>query len=433
MRWNKFYKFDNSAKLFKMKTFIVFFSFFLLVNTANSQDVIRGTVLNAKTNEPVEFVSVFVEGTLLGVSTDELGNFKLNYAYTNKNQKVIFQRLGYVSDTVEVEQILLQKKVLIMPTEQTIDEVVIYPVNAFDLLQKALENIPKNYYSKPILQKAFYRQYGVANNDLIAFEEADFSMVNFFNEKTKRDYVSVEKARGMIDFEVIKSLGKLVEKNIKDDSLFILDNAALLKAFNPNYERLIEDKKSFFGEKGDKQYVYSYNGLMLKDDRVVHYVSFDQKEKLKKTLFRGNVYIDTATLAIVETEVELSPKGVDFQKLLPLKFRLLVKLLGFSIEIYNIKFRAHYSLHNNFWVVKDGDYLISGKISKKNGISIAGDFVAEYWVKENLPQQSFTKKSSEYDIILPSLEPFKDADFWDSKNKFPLNSNVKKLLDKQLK
>lgn len=416
-----------------MKKNIAFLSVFLVVNSIQSQDFIRGSVLNANTNEPIEFVSVFVEGTLLGVSTDELGNFKLQYIYTDKLQKVIFQRLGYVTDTILVEQLLQQRKVKLVPTEQTIDEVVIYPVNAFDLLQKAIEKIPQNYYSKPLVQTAFYRQYGVANNELIAFEEADFAMVNFFNEKSKKDFVSVEKARGLIDFEIIKSLGKLVEKNIKDDSLFIIDNAALLKAFNPNYEQLIEDKKSFFGEKGEKQYVYSYNGLVMKDDRVVHYVSFDQKEKLKKTLFRGNVYIDTATLAIVEIEAELSPQGVDFQKLLPLKFRLLVKLLGFSIEIYNIKFRAHYSLNNDFWVVKDGDYLVSGKISKKNGVSIAGDFIAQYWVKENIPKQNFMKKSSEYDIILPDIEPFKNANYWDKNNIFPLNSNVRKLLDEQLR
>lgn len=416
-----------------MKKNIAFLSVFLVVNSIQSQDFIRGSVLNANTNEPIEFVSVFVEGTLLGVSTDELGNFKQQYIYTDKLQKVIFQRLGYVTDTILVEQLLQQRKVKLVPTEQTIDEVVIYPVNAFDLLQKAIEKIPQNYYSKPLVQTAFYRQYGVANNELIAFEEADFAMVNFFNEKSKKDFVSVEKARGLIDFEIIKSLGKLVEKNIKDDSLFIIDNAALLKAFNPNYEQLIEDKKSFFGEKGEKLYVYSYNGLVMKDDRVVHYVSFDQKEKLKKTLFRGNVYIDTATLAIVEIEAELSPQGVDFQKLLPLKFRLLVKLLGFSIEIYNIKFRAHYSLNNDFWVVKDGDYLVSGKISKKNGVSIAGDFIAQYWVKENIPKQNFMKKSSEYDIILPDIEPFKNANYWDKNNIFPLNSNVRKLLDEQLR
>lgn len=430
---NIFYKFDNSAKLFKMRLYIPLFALFLLPLFSFAQDIVSGKVINAKTKEPVEFVSVFIEGTLLGTSTDEKGNFTLSYTFIDNNQKVIFQRLGFATDTFLLSQLRKREPVELMPSEQTIGEVVIKPVNAFELLQKALEKIPDNYYSPPIAQNAFYRQYGVANNQLIAFEEADFSMVNNFNRRMKDEMVTVHKARGIIDFEVIKSLGKLVEKSVKDDTLFIAENAALLRAFNPDYEQLIEDKKNFLGEKGEKQYKYSYNGLVNKDGLVVHYISFDQKEKLKKTLFRGNVYIDTASLAIVEIQAELSPLGVDFQKLLPLKFRLLAKLLGFSIEIYDIKFRAHYSKHNNFWVIKDGDYYLSGKISKKNGVSIEGDFIAEYWVKENYPRQNFYYRKSEFDKILPDAKPFRQNDFWNDENKFPLSEKVFRLLQNQIK
>jgi hypothetical protein len=413
-----------------MKNTSAFLLLIFVINLLHAQTEISGRVVNAYTNEGVEFVSILIEGSFVGTSSAADGKFSLTLPAENKQSKVIFQRLGFITDTISLGDLVRQKTVVLVPREQTLDEVIIKPVDPFNLLLAAIEKIPKNYYAPPVTQHAFYRQYIVANNELIGLEEADFTMINTFNKKPLDAPVSVKKSRGMIDFEVIKSLGKMVEKNIKDDTLYIKENTELLRAFNPDYEAISQNKKGFLGEKGDKQYVYRYNGLVLKDDRVAHFISFDQKEKLKKTLFRGNVYIDTATLAVMEIEAELSPQGVDFQKLLPLKFRLLAKLLGFTIEIYDINFKAHYAPYRDFWVVNKGSYYVSGAIFKKNGPAINGYFAAEYFVKENLPKHQYYNVRTPYEKIVPNLEDFKNDNFWDKSNQFPMKKEVEELLNK---
>jgi hypothetical protein len=415
-----------------MKNTFAFLLLIFVINQLNAQSELSGKVINAFSKEGIEFVSILLVGSLIGTSSGPDGAYTLPLPPDVKEGKIIFQRLGYKADTVLLADLLRKKTVELFPHEKLLDEVLITPIDPFKLLQQAIEKIPKNYYSPPLTQNAFYRQYIVANNELIGLEEADFSMINTFNKKPLDAPVSVKKSRGILDFEIIKSLGKMVEKSIKDDTLYIIDNTEMLRAFNPNYEAIQENKKGFLGEKGDKQYAYRYNGLVYKDEFIAHFISFDQKEKLKKTLFRGNVYIDTATLAVIQIEAELSPQGVDFQKLLPLKFRMLAKLLGFSIQIDDIRFMAHYHPHRGYWVLKDGAYMVKGSISKKNGVVIKGYFGAEYFVKENLPKTQYYNVRTPYEKILPDADDFRNKNFWDEANQFPMKKEIQTLLEKLL-
>lgn len=417
-----------------MKHFFLSIYFLFFVNLIISQNhTIIGVVKSNLNQEGIEFVSIFIKDTFIGVTTDESGNFALKVEEENLKNKIIFQRLGFKSDTLTIEYAFNHNIFYLTPVDENIEEVIIYPTDPFELLQKAIERIPENYHAPSIAQSAIYRQAIVANNELLGIEEADFNMVNTFHKKPYPYNVEVQKSRGFVDLSMVKELGRVVERNLKDDTLYIADNAEILRFFNPDYEAIVDNRKGFLGEKGDKLYEYKYNGLVLKDNHVAHFISFDQKENLKKTLFRGNVYIDTATLAVIEIEAELSPQGVDFQKLIPLRFRILLKIAGYSIEIKNIKFRAHYAKHRNFWIIKDGDFYLSGAVSKRNNITIDGYFFGEYLVKENFPKQQFFRRPNNFDKIIPDISTFREENFWEGKFNLPMKPEIQQLLEKRLK
>ncbi|MGB1248437.1 MAG: carboxypeptidase-like regulatory domain-containing protein, partial [Chitinophagales bacterium] len=377
-----------------------------------SQQSINGTILNAETDEVIPYASVMILNTFKGTSTDENGQFFLEEYDLKGNEKMIVQRLGFYTDTLTVQQVWNRKEIRLTPNEQNIDEVVIYPIDAFDLLQEALLQIPSNYYSPPVTQTAFYTQKVEGNNELLNHEEAYFQGVNFFHNEQDKLYVDVRKARGMLDMEMVKDLGKLVANSVDDDSLYIAENCGGLFSFTPDLDVLTEDVKGFFGEKGEKRYDYEYNGVVEMDGLIVHHVTFDQEDDLKKTLFRGSIYIDTASLAFVDVSVELSPQGVDFQKLIPLRFRMLAKLLGFSFEIYDVSVQVHYVQYNGFWIIDKGRSYLNGKISKRNGVAIAGYFEREYDVLKNESQSLYRNLSNKYDVIAPNSDDFENPDFW---------------------
>lgn len=56
---------------------ILLLGIFLHLGASVASQVIAGKVLDAETQEPVSFATVFFDGTFVGTSSDEQGNFKL--------------------------------------------------------------------------------------------------------------------------------------------------------------------------------------------------------------------------------------------------------------------------------------------------------------------------------------------------------------------
>ncbi|PIQ20888.1 MAG: hypothetical protein COW65_12385, partial [Cytophagales bacterium CG18_big_fil_WC_8_21_14_2_50_42_9] len=61
-----------------MKTIFSLFIFLLISLASLSQNLVKGRVIDEKTNEPLEFVSVYVNTTTIGTVTNAKGEFRLN-------------------------------------------------------------------------------------------------------------------------------------------------------------------------------------------------------------------------------------------------------------------------------------------------------------------------------------------------------------------
>ena len=64
-------------------SFLVFFALFLSITAAAQTTRIKGSVRDAETDEPIPFVSVYFDGTVIGISTDLEGNFSLETRSTD--------------------------------------------------------------------------------------------------------------------------------------------------------------------------------------------------------------------------------------------------------------------------------------------------------------------------------------------------------------
>ena len=134
--------------------FVLFFTWAIF--KANSQPiektVIKGTITDAKTGEPLPFVSVFIKNTTIGTVTDYLGNYTLE---TKVNAgTVVFSFLGYSNESrtlsIGKTQIINTK---LNPTTYSLDEVVVRPPKrnytnknnpAVELIQKVIEKKSEN-------------------------------------------------------------------------------------------------------------------------------------------------------------------------------------------------------------------------------------------------------------------------------------------------
>lgn len=102
---------------------------------------IMGTVINAKTDEPIPFVNVYFEGTSIGATSDFEGDYIIE-TYT-PGDSLTASFVGYHSVTKKVTpKIFQQINFSLDPSEVLLDEVVILPGEnpAEVILRKVIEN-----------------------------------------------------------------------------------------------------------------------------------------------------------------------------------------------------------------------------------------------------------------------------------------------------
>ena len=417
-----------------MKYLLTLFSTLAYLQILFAQVQVAGVVRDATTMDPIPYVAVMLKESYIGTNSAEDGSFSFEIGAVD-SPWILFKMIGYGDQEILLSSLNKNGgEVLLTKQEHELNEVVLRPVNAYDLLQQVVRAIPDNYYAKPIGQEVFFRQTMHTNGELNILEEGHFDIVNPFRKEKLPKSVTMHKARAFADLDVYADLGKILANNLDDDSINMIETAQIVTAFNPSQKALMEEKQSVFSDQASKFYNVVYQGLTQKDGHVCHIVSFDQKEGLKKTLFKGVLYIDTASLAIKEFKVGLSPEGVDFQKFLPLKVRLLIRLAGYKIGIKEVYAEGKYSFYDGYWVVKQGGFQLDGSIAKGKGAVLNGSLHLAYYVDHNFPKSSFYNRNSPYDIIASDLTPFKDLNFWDSQDVFrpSWSSYIQKLLDKKL-
>ena len=86
-----------------MKTVLFILSVFLLRITAFSQNIeIKGRIIDAETNNPVEFANIGVVGVYAGTASDFNGNFNLEISKDFIGSDVIISAVGYRSKEISI-------------------------------------------------------------------------------------------------------------------------------------------------------------------------------------------------------------------------------------------------------------------------------------------------------------------------------------------
>ena len=400
--------------------YILIFLYCTIVLALNAQIKINAQILNKETQKPIVFASVLILDIYEGTITDTSGVFSLEI--DKPERQLMIQSLAYKTDTFLVSDIQNNSIIYLEATNYDLDAVVVYPQNAFEIVRKAVAQISENYNAPTIAQNVYYKQNIVANNQILSLQEANFdALVKFKNDNV--NLVSVKKARAFIDIDTLKSLGKMVEKQLDQfDSTNIRENAS--QYFAMNYmlsDDIGEDDRKLFGEKGYKNYKYNYNGLVEKDGYYAYHITFDQIDDVKKSLFKGHLYIDTATYAFFDANIYLSPKGLKYQKVIPKAVTLLAKLFGYSIYVKGMRYYVHYKKVDDKWILDIADSKLEAKVSKRNGISFDGFLEMNFTVNKFYLKEGFYNKKSKYDILKSNIEDFKNDNFWEGLQHQKLN------------
>ncbi|MBN2807089.1 MAG: carboxypeptidase-like regulatory domain-containing protein [Prolixibacteraceae bacterium] len=145
-----------------MNLFKLLLLFLIISTSAFSQTTLTGNLIDKESNQPIEFATVYLNGTSIGTISDSSGFFIL------KNIplpcKVVVSHINYETMTAEYPVTKVQKLVLnlqLNPKQNKISEVV---VNNRNMRKKNLR-----YFNKTFFGKDKYGDYAFLENDGVLF------------------------------------------------------------------------------------------------------------------------------------------------------------------------------------------------------------------------------------------------------------------------
>ena len=283
-----------------MKTLFLLLTFCLLGGAGRTQDItVTGKIIDGSTQKPISFADIILEKAGIGTVSNDDGTFTLNVPAGFQDDSVKITHIGYgvYMNTFSGLQ-RLQKPIGLEIVPKLLDEVVIRPLNGVEIVKKAFGKLSETYSRVPYGMKAFFRGSVEVDNKVIELVEAlmNIKYAAYNGEKATFDIRPTKGRRaGTTDScEAFRSLPMTSHV----DNLF--------------YEDLLHKRRAFllndFAEGSDMQVV----DIIPFDGMQVYEIEFDQKDNVTRPMFKGKLFVDAKSLAVVRVEYGNSPTGLAY-------------------------------------------------------------------------------------------------------------------------
>ncbi len=165
-----------------IKPFVIL-SLLLIGHSIFSQEkeFITGTIIDVKTNEPVVFANIRIKDRALGVITNIDGSFRIPLEYKEYGDIIEISSMGYQTKEILISELVQKKLNLISldPDAINLQEAVVSGKDkskrnrsAKQIVQRAIDAIPKNYPSTSFSTVGYYRDYQLNEGEYINLNEA---------------------------------------------------------------------------------------------------------------------------------------------------------------------------------------------------------------------------------------------------------------------
>jgi hypothetical protein len=291
---------------------------------------VKGLVIDGKSRRPLPYTNVFLKNKSTGTISNAAGNFELKVTPDMNSDTIGISHIGYKMVTIPLESLDSAILVVRLSADKVqIKEVVVKPLDPIYILTKAIEKIPFNYDRKPAVFTGFFRESTQQDNKNISLSEA---IINIYKEpytSFRGDQIKIFKGR------------KGSNTNEKEFVEFIVQGGL----FNTLQLDIVKNLPTFLDADYFALYEYQIERIITHFERLTYVIAFDQREGVKYPCYKGKVYIDVATLAIVGASFQLPEKGMNYDA------GVFVKKTPrhMGVKPINAHYQVFYRLYNSKW------------------------------------------------------------------------------------
>ena len=290
----------NTASLLMLFVFLVFgqHSYALAYqDTSQSFNEYKGYVIGNDTRKPLVFADISVVNTNISTITNKEGEFTLKVPKSLSSNSITISFLGY--ETKEISQERLKGKnnaiALNVITTQLSQVNINVPKDARALVKASLENRREKYINDKTLMTAFYRETIKKRNKNASLAEAVVKIYKEPYATSKSDAIELVKSRKNTNYSRLDTLAVKLQGG----------------PFSTLYSDIVKYQDYLFYNEFFEYYNFSFGNSTQINDRQVYVVNFEQQANIVTPLYRGKLYIDAETFALVSANYSLNVENKD--------------------------------------------------------------------------------------------------------------------------
>ncbi len=296
--------------------------------------ILKGKIIDADTELGIPFVSLGIIGKNTGTATNENGEFKFNISEELSKSELLISHIGYKKFTKPVEYFIDKDNIISLQQNFiSIQEVIIRNNNPVLLIKSALRKKNKNYSTKPYKLTTYYREVVKKKDVFLTFFEAVPSIYKTsYSNEFNRDKIKIIKSRKVINNEQIDTIFMKLKGGL--ESVLTLD--------------FMKNPIDFLMPENMKYYNYRTTDIVSYNEKSAYVIEFEQKNNVKTSLYKGKIYIETESYAIVGSEFEVNfINNKDRKKFVVKKHRnIKTKTLSAKYKVFYRKNHNKYMLNH---------------------------------------------------------------------------------------
>ena len=348
--------------------FLIFTIFTCILKVQGQTISITGKIVDKQTLEAIPFAHVIVENTQIGAISDLYGNFILNYPQQYQTGMLRVSCLGYKPVKVSLWDLnQSSSKIMLEQNVVQLNEVVVKPEDALDLLKEAVRKIPENYDTTATILSGYYKMSAFLGDKDIRYTEAFIDIfkpayqayrkenviegdsIRLHEVRTKRSEIEDWKLKAMLPWE---------------NSIYQLEHRDVAKEFS---------SKKNAAKKFLSSYQFDVEKTVLVNGRRTYKIRIRPKKHKKYANWDGHIFLDEESKAFVKLDFVSNAKL--FKKLKAnIGYIISSKLYKVSYDKGEWKESINFELIGDKWHFKEVNsskhFLISSKKRKMDKMPV---------------------------------------------------------------
>jgi hypothetical protein len=387
----------------------------------NGYKLLKGSVVDEQSGTPLSYVSVFVSGSSVGTVTNASGEFVIKVSDTLSAPIIEFSHMGYLSrkvDPLKAESNGLL--VRLSPNPVTLNEVLVYEKDPYEVFKKMLRNAEQNYGTTSCQMRGFFRESIRKRSNYIYISEAIVDVYKAsYTRQFDTDHARVFKGRKSNTARTADTV--LVKLQGGANVLLLMD--------------IVKNPYIIFDQENLHRHVMRLGDIEVIDNRPLLTLIFTPEERPAYPMYTGKLYIDAQTYALVAADFMLDLKDAEqVARVLVRKKPLNMKFVPLNTHYY-----VKYKQTNGLWTLSYARYDLEYSCNFRRGwfrsrYATMAEFVVTD-VDNSHEAQKFPVKErlKPTAIFEDNYQAFVDPDFWGTDNYIQPEKPIEEALAKYAK